>query len=265
MKYSILKTLQRKLEIPMLLLSFVWMLVIIAELVHGMTSMLLWLGTSLWALFVLFFCVRLVTAPKRLTFLKRNWLFILAIAVSILRFFPYLGDFTLIRVLTATFGLQVIWLFASADQGLRSLGRAMGHKGTGYAVALAVIVVLTGGAGMLYFEKDSFDPLGIHSYPRALWWAAMQMTNIGSGYRPTTDGGQIVCLAVSVFAMAIFGYLTAILATFFVGHDAKDPNSEIAGQRSILQLQEEILFLRSSMEEVLKRLPTEQRPRAKED
>jgi hypothetical protein len=54
-KSSFLKTLPRKLERPMLLLSFVWFLVIISELVNGTGPLLLSLGTVLWALFVIYF------------------------------------------------------------------------------------------------------------------------------------------------------------------------------------------------------------------
>ena len=235
-KLSLLKTLPRKLERPMLLLSFVWFLVIITELVNGTSPLLLSLGTVLWALFVLYFGLRLAIAPDRVIFLKRNWLFVLAILVPILRFFPFLQTLPLARALTATFGMQVIWMFASADQGLRSLRRTMGRRGTGYVLTFTVVVILAGAAGMLHFENDSPDPQGIHSYPEALWWVAMQITNIGSGYRPVTVGGHVLCLGISIFALAIFGYLTAVFAAFFIGRDAEDPKSEIPNQTSILQL-----------------------------
>ena len=239
----------------MLLLSFVWFLVIITELVNGMSPLLLSLGTVLWALFVLYFGLRLAIVPNRGIFLKRNWLFVLAILVPILRFFPFLQTFPLARALTATFGMQVIWMFASADQGLRSLRRTMGRRGTGYALTFTVVVILAGAAGMLHFEKDSPDPQGIHSYPKALWWAAMQITNIGSGYRPVTPGGQVLCLGISIFAVAIFGYLTAVFAAFFIGRDAEDPKSAIPNQTSIHQLSGEVALLRKSIEDVLRRVP----------
>ena len=54
-KPSFLKALPRKLERPMLLLSFVWFLIIITELVSGTSPLLLSLGTVLWALFVIHF------------------------------------------------------------------------------------------------------------------------------------------------------------------------------------------------------------------
>jgi len=253
-KLSLLKTLPRKLERPMLLLSFVWFLVIITELVNGTSPLLLSLGTVLWALFVLYFGLRLAIAPDRVIFLKRNWLFVLAILVPILRFFPFLQTLPLARALTATFGMQVIWMFASADLGLRSLRRTMGRRGTGYVLTFTVVVILAGAAGMLHFENDSPDPQGIHSYPEALWWVAMQITNIGSGYRPVTVGGHVLCLGISIFALAIFGYLTAVFAAFFIGRDAEDPKSEIPNQTSILQLSAEVALLRTSIDDVLRRV-----------
>ena len=252
---SFLKTLLRKLDRPMLLLSFVWFLVIITELVNGTNLLLLSIGTSLWALFVLYFGLRLAIAPKRAIFLKHNWLFVLAILVPVLRLFPFLQALPLARALTATFGMQVIWMFASADQGLRSLRRAMRRRGTGYALTFTAVVILAGAAGMLHFENNSPDPQGIHSYPKALWWAAMQITNIGSGYRPVTVGGHVLSLGISIFAVAIFGYLTAVFAAFFIGRDAEDPKSEIPNQSSIHQLSTEVALLRKAIEDVLKRVP----------
>jgi voltage-gated potassium channel len=239
----------------MLLLSFVWFLVILTELVNGTNPLLLSLGTVLWTLFVVYFGLRLAIVPNEAVFLKRNWLFVLAILVPVLRFFPFLQTFPLARALTATFGMQVIWMFASADQGLRSLRRTIGRRGTGYALTLTAVVLLAGAAGMLHFENESPDPQGIHSYPKALWWVAMQITNIGSGYRPVTVGGHVLCLGISIFAVAIFGYLTAVFAAFFIGRDAEDPKSEIPNQTSILQLSAEVALLRKAIEDVLKRVP----------
>lgn len=254
-KLGILMKLPRKFERPMLFLSFVWFLVIITELVNGMSPVLESLGTVLWTIFVLFFGLRLAIDSNRVVFLKRNWFFVLAILVPVLRFFPFLQEFPLVRALTATFGMQVIWMFASADQGLRALRRTMERRGTGYALTLTMVVILAGAAGMLHFENSSPDPEGIHSYPKALWWVAMQITNIGSGYRPVTTGGHVLCLAISLFAVAIFGYLTAVFAAIFIGREAADPKSEIPNQASILQLSGEVALLRKALEDVLKRVP----------
>jgi voltage-gated potassium channel len=248
-KYPKLLSFEKKLEWPMLILSFVWLCILIAELVSVTSTLLSDFGTGIWILFIFYFAMRLAAVANRIAFLKKNWLFILAILVSTLRFFPFLQPFPLVRVLTATVGMQVIWILASADQGMRFLRRALGRRGAGYALALTFVVLFVGAAGMLHFEGSSYVPHSIHTYLRALWWTAMQMTNIGSGYLIKTTGGRIICLCISVYAAVMFGYLTALLATFFIDRETKDPKPEIARQKSVQEIQEEIIQLRHLIED----------------
>jgi voltage-gated potassium channel len=256
-KYQMLlaleKKLEKKLELPMLILSFVWLCILITELAYGTNTVLSDLGTGIWILFIFYFIMRLLTVVNRIAFLKRNWLFVLAILVSMLRFVTYLQTFPLVRALTATFGMQVIWIFVSADQGMRSIRRALGRRGAGYALVFTFVVIFAGAAGMLHFERIPNGPQSIDTYPKALWWTAMQMTNIGTAYSIKTPGGRILCLAISIFAIAMFGYLTALFATFLIDRDAKDPKIEIARQKSLQDLQEEIIRLRHLIEDFVNR------------
>lgn len=248
-KHPKLLAVSKTLEPPMLLLSFVWLCILVAELVFGTNQALSAVGTGIWILFIFYFILCLVTVANRRLYLKKNWLFIVAILVSILRFFPLLQVFPLVRALTATFGMQVIWIFVSAEQGMRSLRRVLGRRGSGYAIALTAVVLFVGAAGMLHFEGSSDDPLSIQSYPKALWWTAMQMTNISTAYSIQTTGGRIVCLGVSVYAAGMFGYLTALFATFLIDREAKDPKQEIARLQSIKEIKDEIVQLRQAIED----------------
>jgi voltage-gated potassium channel len=45
----------------------------------------------------------------------------------------------------------------------------------------------------------------------------------------------------------VFGYVTATLATFFVGRDAEDKDSEIVGAEDVLALKSEISALREEI------------------
>jgi voltage-gated potassium channel len=252
-----LLSIQKKIDFPMLLLSFVWLGILITELVYGTNTLLSSTGAVIWVLFIFYFLLRLVTSPNRFTFLKKNWLFVLAISISVLRFFPYLQNLPVARVVTATFGMQIIWIFTSADQGMRSLRRKLGRRGAGYVLAFTLVVIFAGAAGMLHFEKISEDPQSMQTYPRALWWTAMQMTNIGSGYLLKTTGGRAFCLGISVYAAAMFGYLTALFASMFIDQAAKDPKSEVPSQKSIHEIHEEIVKLRGIVEGALSRLPKE--------
>jgi voltage-gated potassium channel len=251
---------KKKLELPMLFLSFFWLCILIIELAYGTDVLLSSIGTSIWILFIFYFALCLVSVASRMAFLKRNWLFILAMLVSMLRFFPLLQVFPAVRVLTATFGLQVIWIFASADQGLRSLRRALGRRGAGYALALTFVVIFAGAAGALHFEGGGDDVPGLHTYPRALWWTAMQMTNIGTAYTFKTTGGRVVCLVVSIYSAGMFGYLTALFATFLIDREAKDMKPELARQKSLQEIQDQIVQLRRFVEQIVAHLPEEPPP-----
>jgi hypothetical protein len=58
-------------------------------------------------------------------------------------------------------------------------------------------------------------------------------------------------LGISVYAAAMFGYLTALFATFLIDRDAKDPKPEIARQKLVQEVKDEIIQLRRLIEEKL--------------
>jgi voltage-gated potassium channel len=94
---------------------------------------------------------------------------------------------------------------------------------------------------MYAFENE--NPDGLKTYADALWWTAMTMTTMGSDYFPKTGEGQILCLVLALYAFAVFGYVTATLATFFVGRDAASSDSELIGVDEIKALRIEIALL----------------------
>src|SRR4051812_7410761 len=103
------------------------------------------------------------------------------------------------------------------------MGQMAGERrGFGY-VALSVIVVFAGVAGILAFESDVEG--GIKTYGDALWWTAMMLTTIGSEYFPKTVESRVLCFIIALYGFAVFGYVTATLATFFVGRDVENKES----------------------------------------
>ena len=64
----------------------------------------------------------------------------------------------------------------------------------------------------------------------------MVMTTMGSQYWPETVEGRVLCVFLALYAFAVFGYVTATLATFFVGRDAENEDAEPAGARQIAAL-----------------------------
>jgi voltage-gated potassium channel len=135
--------------------------------------------------------------------------------------------------------LRLARLLTSFSRGMRALGSTMRTRGVPYALALTVIVVLLGAAGMYAFERE--HP-GFSTFASALWWTAMLVTTMGSEFWPRSPEGRLICLLLSIYAFAVFGYLTATLASYFIGADA-------AGDRSQLRsLQMEIAALREAVD-----------------
>ena len=87
----------------------------------------------------------------------------------------------------------------------------------------------------------------------ALWLTGMLMSTIGSDYFPKTAEGRVLCFLLGLYAVAVCGYLTATLATYFIDQDAENGEAEIAGTKSIQALQAEITALRTEIQALARR------------
>jgi voltage-gated potassium channel len=74
------------------------------------------------------------------------------------------------------------------------------------------------------------------------------MTTSGSEYWPQTAEGRILTFILALYAVGMLGYITAILATFFIGRDAESEEAELAGSRSVEALRAEIAALRAELQ-----------------
>jgi voltage-gated potassium channel len=234
------------LETPMVVLGFVWLALLVTELVRGLGPVLEAAGTAIWVLFLLDFGVKLTLAPDKGRYVRRNWLTavsLLAPAVRVLRVTRLLRASRLARVPR---GLRLVKVVGSMNRGMRALGAAMGRRGFGYVVALTALVTFAGAAGMYAFERE--EARGFQSYPDALWWTAMILTTMGSEVWPATGEGRLLCFLLALYAFAVFGYVTATLASFFVGRDAEREDAEIAGERAVRALSREVAALRAQID-----------------
>lgn len=108
---------------------------------------------------------------------------------------------------------------------------------------------------MYAFENSS--PGGLSTYGEALWWTAMIITTMGSAYWPQTFEGRVLCFFLALYAFAVFGYVTATLATFFVGRDAESEEAELAGADELAALHRELSALRTEIRALGQRPPKE--------
>ncbi len=242
---SLVVRLEDWLETPMLILGFVWLVLLVIELTGNLSPALEWLGTAIYVIFILDFALKFLLAPDKTDYLKSNWLTALSLLVPALRVFRIFRVFRVLRAARAVRGLRLFRVLTSLNRGMKSLGASFSRRGFGYVVALSVIVCFAGAAGMLAFENEVEG--GIKTYGEALWWTAMLLTSIGSEYFPKTAEGRVLCFIIALYGFAVFSYVTATLATFFVGRDAEDKESEIVGAEDINHLRREIALLREEI------------------
>lgn len=247
-RFDLLQRLEDKLELPMVALGFVWLVLLVVEFVRGLTPALEAVGTIIWVVFILDFALKFTLAPRKLEYVRRNWLTVVALLVPALRVLRVTRAFTVLRAARAARGLRLVKVVGSVNRGMKALGATMNRRGFGYVVALTVVVTLAGAAGMYAFENNNRDGRGLHNYGSALWWTAMIMTTMGSEYWPQTGEGRVLCFLLSLYAFAVFGYVTATLATFFVGRDAENDEAEIAGAKAVEALRAEIRSLREDLQ-----------------
>lgn len=256
-RYELLERVTAWLEVPMLVLAFAWLALVVVELTWGESALFETLGTIIWIVFIVDFALELFLAPKKLDHLKRNWLTAIALLVPALRLFRVVRVLRLLRLTRVGRGLRLLRIVSSTNRGMRALGASLGRRGFGYVLALTVLVTFAGAAGMLAFERDS--PEGIDSYGEALWWTSMIMTTMGSQHWPHSIEGRVLCVILALYAFAVFGYVTATLATFFVGRDAENDQSELAGSKQLAALREEVVALRADIRTLSERLPSPKR------
>jgi voltage-gated potassium channel len=125
------------------------------------------------------------------------------------------------RLGRAARGVRLARLLGTINRGMRTLAIGFRRRGLGYVILLTVMVAVTGAAGMYRFELDAPSGPGFPDYGTALWWTAMLLTTMGSDYWPRTAEGRLLCLLLAVYAFAVFGYVTAAIAAYFVGKDVR--------------------------------------------
>jgi voltage-gated potassium channel len=123
---KLLHSIERLMEGPMIFLGFVWMALLVVELVWGLTPLLQKASLVIWGLFIFDFFLKLILAPRKITYLKKSWL----TAISLL--IPALRVFRLLRILRALRGIRVIRVVSSLSRSMRSLSATMKRRGFGY-------------------------------------------------------------------------------------------------------------------------------------
>jgi voltage-gated potassium channel len=243
---QVLCEIEDRLETPMFVLSLIWSALLVVDLIWGSGPAMSAVTTIIWLVFIAEYIFRFVVAPRKMRFLRKSWVTLLALALPALRVVRIGRVAYLLRGGRAVRGLTLARVFAAFNRGFRSLQRTMGQFAFGYVMMLTVLVTLLGSAGMYTFERSAAGERGLNSFGDALWFTAMMMTTCGSDYWPQSAEGRVLCFFLAVYAFTIFGYVTATLATLLIRpHEA--PPRKAADPAALRALRDEIAGLRQEL------------------
>jgi len=121
--------------------------------------------------------------------------------------------------LRLTRGTRLVTIVASLNRSMTALGARLARRHFGFVLLLTLAVTSVGAAAILAFENTPGGEQRLDSYGTALWWTAMIMTTMGSELWPRTPEGRLL---LALYAFTVFGYVTAMLASFFLGQDRAD-------------------------------------------
>lgn len=212
-------TVVRLLDRPMLVLSAIWSALLVIEFTRGLSATLQRLSDVIWIAFIAQFAVEFVAAPEKRAYLRKHWLTAVSLAIPALRLLRLARIVRLSRAAAALRGVKLARTLSTLNRVMRGLSRGFQRRGVGYVSILTLLVIIIGAAGMYRFELDAPNGPGFSDYTSALWWTAMLLTTMGSEYWPKTAEGRMLCLVLALYAFAVFGYVTASLAAFFIDAD----------------------------------------------
>lgn len=147
--------------------------------------------------------------------------------------------------------LQASRLVAFVGTGIGHARAVIQRRGLHYVVA-AVIAIMFAAAGLEVAFEAHATGSNIHNYGDALWWAVVTVTSVGYGDKyPVTAAGRAVAVVLMITGIALFGVVTASIASYFVEQDQ---------DRRVEARMDEILTVLHRLEARLD--PAEQRPAA---
>jgi len=243
------RILERRLEFPMLGLALVWLTLLVLELVQGLSPLLEGVGAAIWGIFLLEFLVRFALSLDRLAFLRRNWLVAISLFVPPLRVLRILVALRFVRLLSAARFLRVVRIAGSLNRGIRSIGRKLQKRGLAYVLIVTIIMLLVLAAGIYSYEGPQQSGM-LSNYGESLWVTAVIMTTLGPDLWPQSWEARVLSLFAGIIGFAVFGYLTAALASFFVGRE-KLEHAAVSGDQDdrLATLQASIDRLTAQLEE----------------
>lgn len=199
-------------EVPMLVLVVIMVVTLILPLVsplpdsaHQVLEIIDWI---IWAIFALELSIRTYLSPRKLPYLRTNWIDVLVVLLPVLRIFRVLRAARILRILRF---VRVLALFGKFTKEIKAiLSRHHLHY------LFVVLIGLIGIGSILIFHFDQGVTGGNESLTDSIWLAIVNAFSGGyANIYPAGPEAKGVSIFLILFGTVLVSYFTASLASYF--------------------------------------------------
>lgn len=223
-------------QLIILVLSFVTLGALAVELVVAIPPeagrLMRWIDNLICLFFLLDFVIRFQRAPSKLHFMKWGWIDLLA-SIPEVNALRWGRLFRIFRV------LRLMLLLRSMSEFFRVMFVSRTRGGIASVFAITFLVLTLSSVSILFLERSPES--NIRTAEDALWWSMTTITTVGYGDKyPVTQLGRIVASCLMVTGVGLFGTMSGVIASFFLGAPSTPSETEAKD--------EEIRALRAELE-----------------
>ncbi len=208
-------------DVPLMVLAVatIPLLVVEANATAPWTTAAAIANWTIWACFATDLAVRTAQARGQWRrYLLTHWYDVAIVGVTVI---PYLLPIRALRSMHAIRILRAARVIVYAVRVWHTAIRIwQGLIGRQMIVAMPVVVT-AGATGIWFAESGTNSTLG--NFGDALWWAMVTVTTVGYGdIAPVTAAGRVIAAALMVVGIALFGIVTANIASNLTQHSPPD-------------------------------------------
>jgi voltage-gated potassium channel len=172
------------------------------------------------ALFFIDFCIRFFRSSNKLHFMRWGWIDLLACVPNV----------DLLRVGRMVRVLRLIRLLRGVRVGHRLLSIFLQNKPKSAfsSVLLTTLLLITfSSISILVVETD--QDANIKTAEDAIWWSVTTITTVGYGDKyPVSTEGRLIAMVLMISGVGLFGTLSGIVASVFLGAQSAETENEMA-------------------------------------
>lgn len=160
--------------------------------------------------FIIDFFVELIFAPSKKRYLRTRWLFLL---LSI----PFLNLITYLQIPVTHNELD--WVrFLPLGRAAMAMAIVVGYISRNRATSLLasyalILIAFVYFGSLIFFDAEYGVNPAVKDYGDALWWAAMDVTTIGSDIEPVTTVGRVVAVVTGCMGVLMLPLFTVYITS----------------------------------------------------